>query len=166
VPFSQERLLLFSFVDKPALDVKLNIRGRFIGQQSIPQFDFLRSAIIAAVQKDFVEPNRGVLPLEYSPVMVCSQCHCSVRGRDVGGGSAVWCAWSPDWRAKPGCLSQSCLPPRGPLRVIALLNVILLFTHALTTAFKSYGATQVQAVQVTMYLTQGDVVRSVVACGS
>ena len=72
VPVSRERLLLFSFLDKPALDVKLNIRGRFIGQQSVPQFDFLRAAIVAAIQKDFVEPNRGVVPLEYAPVMVRS----------------------------------------------------------------------------------------------
>ena len=70
VPFSSERLMLFSFVDKPDLDVKLNVRGRFIGSQSIPQFAFLRSAIIAAVQRDFVDPNYGVVPLEYAPVVV------------------------------------------------------------------------------------------------
>ena len=70
VPFSKERLMLWAFTAKPELDLKLNIRGRFIGQQSIPQFAFLRSAIIAAVQKDFVEPNRGVLPLEYAPLEV------------------------------------------------------------------------------------------------
>ena len=70
VPFSSERLMLFSFTAKPELDLKLNIRGRFIGQQSIPQFAFLRAAIIAAVQKDFVEPNRGVIPLEFAPLSV------------------------------------------------------------------------------------------------
>lgn len=87
VPFSQERLMLFSFVDKPDLDVKLNVRGRFIGSQSIPQFAFLRSAIIAAVQRDFVDPNYGVVPLEYAPVVVrsifaqqCCRCAGALRG--------------------------------------------------------------------------------------
>jgi hypothetical protein len=72
VPFSSERLLLFSFVQKPELDVKLNIRGRFIGQQSIPQFDFLREAVIAALQRDYVVPNFGMVPLEFSPTAVRS----------------------------------------------------------------------------------------------
>lgn len=67
VPFSSERLLLFSFVDKPELDVKLNIRGRFIGQQSIPQFAFLREAVIASLQRDYVVPNYGCVPLEFAP---------------------------------------------------------------------------------------------------
>lgn len=70
VPIAGARLMLFSFVDKPRIDIKLTVRGRFIGQQSIPQFAFLRSAILAAVQKDFVEPNRAVIPLDYAPVLV------------------------------------------------------------------------------------------------
>jgi hypothetical protein len=63
-------LMLFSFVQRPELDVKLNIRGRFIGQQSIPQFAFLRAALVSAIEKEFVEPDRGMVPLDYAPVMV------------------------------------------------------------------------------------------------
>lgn len=70
MPFSSSRLMLFSFVQRPELDVKLNIRGRFIGQQSIPQFAFLRAALVSAIEKDFVEPDRGMVPLDYAPVMV------------------------------------------------------------------------------------------------
>lgn len=73
MPFSSSRLMLFSFVQPPELDVKLNIRGRFIGQQSIPQFAFLRAALVSAVEKDFVEPDRGMVPLDYAPVVVCAQ---------------------------------------------------------------------------------------------
>lgn len=79
VPFAQQRLLLWAFAGKPELDLKLNIRGRFIGQQSIPQFAFLRSAIIAALQKDFVEPNRGAIPFEFAPLQV--RRHVSHDGR-------------------------------------------------------------------------------------
>jgi hypothetical protein len=70
MPFSSSRLMLYSFVDRPELDVKLNIRGRFIGQQSIPQFAFLRAAFVSAIEKEFVEPNRGLIPLDYAPVVV------------------------------------------------------------------------------------------------
>jgi hypothetical protein len=70
MPFSQSRLMLYSFVQKPEIDVKLVVRGRFIGQQSIPQFAFLRAALVSAIEKDFVEPNRGLVPLDYAPVVV------------------------------------------------------------------------------------------------
>lgn len=70
MPFSSSRLMLFSFLSKPELSVKLNVRGRFIGQQSIPQFAFLRAALVSAIEKDFVEPNRGLVPLDYAPVVV------------------------------------------------------------------------------------------------
>jgi hypothetical protein len=94
VPFAGARLMLFSFVEKPRIDIKINVKGRFIGQQSIPQFAFLRAAILAAVQKDFVEPNRAVLPLDYAPVMVRPPLPPPTRCASAL--DASWCRALPD----------------------------------------------------------------------
>ena len=62
-PVNDARILLFSFTERPDINVKLAIRGPFIGTQTIPQFSFLRSLIIDAIETDFVQPNHGMIPL-------------------------------------------------------------------------------------------------------
>jgi hypothetical protein len=106
MPFSSSRLMLFSFVQRPELDVKLNIRGRFIGQQSIPQFAFLRAALVSAIEKDFVEPNRGMVPLDYAPVMVLHPLHTTL--------SVIFC-WL--WKVRNGETSVQGDPLATTLRV-------------------------------------------------
>ena len=63
-PVLDQRMLLWGFKRAPSVNVKLAVKGP-IGGADLSQFQFIQGLVASEIQQLFVEPRRGVIPLDY-----------------------------------------------------------------------------------------------------